>query len=517
MGFGKQPNRQLPSGEYARTTRRGNNVRTWEPATTRDRGSSRPGISKYLSTQIAGTEFVCQDLNVIVSAGFTPPGGTVQQSQSGRVVTLVGVSQGNIYTTTPGGTAWTAATNNSGETPPLNYSGIVFSAANNQQLFFVDGINYIVYDPSTNIAVTWAATAGTLPVDSDGNYARLICTWRGRTVVSGLLNDPQNWFMSKLGDAYNWDYGSVVNSTTRAVAGNNSSLGFIGDVVTSLIPYSDDVLIFGGDHSIYMMSGDPMGGGQIDLVSDAIGMAWGMPWCKDPYGVVYFFSNRTGIYTLVPGQAPVRISQAIEQLLFGVDTGANAIRLMWNDRFQGLHVFITSLDAPIATTHLFYETRSGAWWTDRFAKPAFDPLCCVVLDGNDPDDRVPLMGCWDGYVRALDALATDDDGFPISSEVVIGPILTPNLDEMTIKDLQAIIGESSGTVNFQIYAGRTAELALRNAPVFSSSWKAGRNLTKGMRASGHALYLRISSTDQWAMEQIRARITTRGKVRMRGH
>src|SRR6202020_709199 len=118
-------------------------------------------------------------------------------------------------------------------------------------------------------------------------------------------------------------YNPVPYVATAAVAGNNSTVGVVGDVVTALIPYSDDLLIFGGDHTIYIMTGDPAAGGQIDLVSDAIGMAFGIPWCKDPYGTVYFFSNRTGIYTLVPGQAPVRISQNIEQILFGIDTGTN--------------------------------------------------------------------------------------------------------------------------------------------------------------------------------------------------
>jgi hypothetical protein len=29
-------------------------------------------------------------------------------------------------------------------------------------------------------------------------------------------------------------------------------------------------------------------------------MAWGEAWCMDPSGVVYFFSNRTGVFGYVP-------------------------------------------------------------------------------------------------------------------------------------------------------------------------------------------------------------------------
>lgn len=516
MGFAKQPNRRMQDGSYARTTRQGVNVRTWEPATTRDRGSSRPGVQKYIPDQVSGEDWVAQELNLLATVNIAPEGRTVQNSQSGRVVYLVAVSQGLVFWALPGDTAWTASVNNTGEDPPLNETGVLYSTAHSQKMWFADGINYCVFDPATNGVNLWVATAGQLPQDSDGNYGRLICTWRGRIVLSGLLNDPQNWFMSAVGDPLNWDYGPLSVSSTQAVAGNNSSLGLIGDVVTTLIPYSDDLLIFGGDHTIYIMSGDPMDGGQIDLVSDSIGMAFGLPWCKDPYGTVYFFSNRCGIYTLVPGQSPIRISQSIEQLLFGVDTGTNGIRLLWNDRFQGLHVFITPLAAPSPTYHLFYEVRSGAWWLDKFASTGMDPLCCCIFDGNGPDDRVPLMGCWDGWVRALNPLATLDDTLPISSFVIIGPIVTQNLDEITLKDMQAVFGETSGEIQFEVFTGSTAEQALNQPAVFSGTWGPGRNLTQSIRLSGHAIYLKISSTDQWAMEQIRAHLATRGEVRMRG-
>ena len=516
-GFGKQPNRQLPSGEYARTCRSGINVRTWEPATTRDRGSSRPGLDHFIADTVSGNPFVVQELNTLVTVGITPVGDhTMQRSQSGRVVNLVAVSQGAVFFANPGDTVWTPTVNNTGEDPPLNFTGVLFSSALNQKLYFVDGINYVYFDPSDGGLHLWTASAGVMPQDADGNYARLICTWRGRLVLSGLLDDPQNWFMSAVSDGTNFNYNPVPTLSTQAVAGNNSSLGLIGDTVTALIPYSDDLLIFGGDHTIYLMSGDPMAGGQIDLVSDAIGMAFGAPWCKDPYGTVYFYSNRCGIYTLVPGAAPVRISQAIEQLLFSVDTGTNGIRLLWNDRFQGLHVFITPLAAPAPTFHLFYEVRSGAWWMDQFALPGMDPLACCVLDGNGPDDRVPLLGCWDGVVRALNPLATTDDGYPIKSSVVIGPLLTSNLDEVTIKDLQAILGESSGAVKFELFTGTTAERAFAQGPVFTGTWGAGRNLTQGLRQGGHAVYLRLSAANPWAMESIRARLSLRGKPFRRG-
>jgi hypothetical protein len=393
---------------------------------------------------------------------------------------------------------------------------VMMSAVNNQRLYFADGVNYCYWEPVNGNVQTWAATAGTLPVDEDDNTPRLICTWRGRTVLSGLLKDAQNWFMSAVSDPHDFDYAPDQPSPTQAVAGNNSSLGLIGDVITALIPYTDDVLIFGGDHTLYLMRGDPMAGGSIDLVSNTVGVAWGEAWAQDPFGNVYFFANNPAIYRFVPGQQPVRISQAVERLLRDVDTGNSVIRLLWDDKFQGLHVFVTNADEPAAATHFFWEARANAWWTEVFAEDAHNPLCCCTFDGNTPTDRTALLGAWDGYVRHFDPAAADDDGTPVDSEVWVGPLLTKDLDEVLLKDMQPVLGEDSGDVEFAVHVGRTAEEALASAAVVTGTWSAGRNLTTMVRRAGHAVYIKLTSSNKWALEAIRCRLSAQGKVRRRG-
>ncbi len=439
-----------------------------------------------------------------------------QLSQSGRIVTLLTVSQGSVFVAQPGDSVWTSTINGCAVSPPLAYTGVVYSTQLNQKLWFADGVNYAYYDPSINTVLPWKAAAGTLPVDLRGNLPRLICTWRGRIVLAGLLYDPSNWFMSAVSEPRNFDYAPNFITPTQAVTGTASPMGLVGDVITGLIPYSDDTLIFMGDHSIYQMSGDPMSGGQLDRVSDAIGGAWGICWCKDPYGTIYFVSNRCGIYTLVPGQKPIRISQPIEQLIRNLDTGMTNIRCVWNDEWQGVHFFFTPLLAPESATHLFYEWRTGAWWPDVYGADRMNPLCCVALDGNTITDRVTLIGSWDGYVRAISENAVDDDGTPIPSFVVLGPLNTKNLDELLLKDLQAVLGATSGTVTYQIYTGKTAEQALSSAPFPTNTWLAGRNLSRLIRRSGHAIYVKLSATTPWSMETIRALVAPQGIVRGRG-
>ncbi len=372
---------------------------------------------------------------------------------------------------------------------------VTFSTQYLQDVYFVDGTNYKRYLSSTDAVSTWVASApGVLPVDCNVNTARLICTWRARIVLAGILCNPGDWFMSAVNNPLDWDYSPVSITPTQAVAGNNAPAGQIADIINTLIPYSDDVLIFGCDHTIWMLQGDPMSGGQIDLVTDTLGMAWGRPWCKGPDGTLYFFSSRGNVYQIPPAGGPeekfiagkpVRMSQQINNRLMNVNVRTSIIRMCWDERLQGLHVFITPLDGS-ATTNFFWESATNAWWPDVFGDPLYNPRSVAVFDGDNPDDRAVLLGCQDSYIRIIDFAATQDDRKEIDSFVVLGPLVTKNLDELILKDIVAVLSEGSGDVTYEVYVGQTAESALASAPVASGTWGSSRNFNVGIRRAGHA-------------------------------
>lgn len=512
-GFERQSVRQTASGKYARTTPTGINVRAYDSFLERYRGGSRSGLSRLIDVQVSGAKLI-QGLACISGVGYSAPGGGVQTSQSGRVVTCAVVSNGTLKVGDVGATSWTLPT---GGTGAFNNSGLVFMSPLNQKLYFADGTNWKYYDPATNAVLTWNATAGTLPVDSDGNKPRLIETYRGRIALSGLLKDPQNVFLSKVGDAHNFNYGPLSPSPLDAIAFNASDLGRIGDSVTSMAPIADDVMLIGGDHTLNLLRGDPLDGGRLDRLSDTIGMPWGRAWCGDPLGAIYFVSNRMGIYRVAASGQMQRISQQIEQLLADVNTGAKTISMIWDDRFQGLHVFITTTArATAGDFHFFWEARTGAWWMDVFGNKKHNPLCCAILDGNLPTDRVAIIGSWDGYVRFLDPAATKDDGTAIESQVLLGPLLTKDSEELLLKGVQALLAEDSGDVAFKVFVGNSAEAAYNSTSELEGTWTAGRNQTDFIRRSGHAIYVRIDSDVPWAMEWVRMTLKGTGAVRRRG-
>lgn len=482
------------------------NVRSVDPTTNRSRGAQRMGTSKYLASTLNSTNPI-QNLEHITISGSvaTSTGASV------RGLRGVGVAGGTVKTFVRGGAygAVTNGTNALNTTTPYIGSAILFS-----QIFYADGVNWKKYDAPGNTVYPMVADYGSLPTDSNGNAPRLICTWRGRLVWSGLQGDPQNWFMSRQFDPLDYDYNPNVitrANAQQAVAGNNCEAGLVPDIVNSMIPYSDDILIFLCDHSIWQMTGDPASGGQIDRISDVVGGCFGTPWCKDGYGNVYFFGSRGGIYQMqpVPGAtaAPKRITlDNIDGSLLDVDLSNNIIRMEWDDRFQHVMIFVTPIDGS-ETFNFAYDLRNDAFWIDQFSDASHNATAVHQMDGDDPNDRVVLVGGQDGVIRFLDLNAEDDDGIAIASYVILGPIQA-NSGRIRLKELRPVLGMNSDPVTLELYVGNSVEEAFNvDEPMLQATIYPGRGPAIRSGAVGQSLFLKLSNQsikESWQYESIYA-------------
>ena len=471
------------------------NVRAYDPGTGRSRGGQRAGLTKYVDARTADGKV--QDIGQVVGRD-TPS----DQSEVGaRTVYNYAVTNGTVAKVTTSG--FTTATN--GSSALSSSVPAIFSAEMFGDVYFADGASTKKWTASTNTVSTWTASSGSLPVDS-GNEPRLIETWNGRIVMSGISSDPHNWFMSAVGDPTNWNYSPTVQTQTQAVAGNNAEAGKSQDIVNAMCPYNDDILIIFGDHSIWQMTGDPAAGGRFDLISSSIGAPFGRPYCKSPEGVLYFFGSRGGVYRMQPGQAPVNITeQQIQDRMNQYNANTTLVRMVWSDRERGVYVFLTPLGGG-ATTNYYYDVRNQSWWADNFGNNDHNPISVHTFDGDSASDRTVLLGGQDGYVRKFDydTPSKSDDGTAIDSYVYLGPCQLQGRPKLMLTELKTALGAGSNDVTFGIYGAETAQAAhALGSPNFTGTFSAGRNKSERRRAMGHDIFIKLqndSDNQAWSYE-----------------
>lgn len=430
-----------------------------------------------------------------------------------RATNLLAVCNGNIYegdlTTLP------LITSGAGLLDPTVDVSFAYSAGFG---YFVDGTSIIKVDLINKAKLTYAATTGTAPT-----LCTLACMWRDRLVLAAPIATPQNFFMSRVGTHTDWDYSQT--DSAAAFAGNASKAGHIGDPILALIPLSDDVLLIGGDHSLWAIHGDPSDGGSIDLISDSIGILGPQAWTKAPDGTVYFLGTG-GLYRIGSnGGLPQNIGNDEWNDYFRqIDRGRNYTRLAWDRDNQGCFVFVTPFVSG-TTTHLWYDHRLDGFWPVQYPIN-HGPISVLVYDGDGPNDRVMLLGGRTGLIQKVNA-DKDDDGTAITSFIFLGPYKVSDVTESTLEWADVILGEPVGnfvagdfnvTVAFQ--AGQTVEKAYASPlRTRSKTYTTPRRQSRLLqRIAGNVFFVKLSNSTlakTWVLEKIVGMFMGGGLVRRR--
>ncbi len=372
---------------------------------------------------------------------------------------------------------------------------------------------------TVNEDVTDATVNGTITFYDVG--CKDMTLYRGRTVMWGMPSDPQNWFMSAVNNPLNFDYSPATTSQTQAVAGNNSDAGLLGDILNCCAPYSDDLMFMGGDHTLWVMRGDPAAGGVIDNISYQTGIVGPDAFAWDPEGNFYFLGSEKLWRIPAGSSAPEPMSRGrLDSTFSSLNLKTSTVHMIWDIIEQGLHVFIVpSAQAASGSepTHIFWDTRTDSFWKDKYPS-AMGPTTVYVFDADDPDDTAVLLGGWDGYIRFIDINKADDDGTAIASHVWYRPILLSDMSRVRISEIRAIMATGSGAVRLEVHASDTAENLIASAtPRFTHDLAADRNRTIIKRAVGNAIGVKLVNDSAalitWAVESMTARVTPAGRHR----
>jgi WD40 repeat protein len=433
---------------------------------------------------------------------------------SARRARVVAVSGGNVYRSTVDNTGLAIVNNGTGAQIA---AGISRGREAYQRMFFCDSTadGYVYLDYADNTVKDWASdvTDGALPVgNADPDTAcRLITLYRGRIVLAGLLEEPQNWFMSRSGNPFDWDYSPTTPDGLEAIAGNNSEAGELGDVLTCLAPFRDDLLVMGGANSLWVMQGDPAAGGAIDNVSRQLGIVGPDAYAWTPTGTL-FFLGQNGLYRWSPGtMAPEPASRGrLDKSLSTIDVSTSIVRMTYDLLWQGVHIFVTPLTEPDAPmNHWFWDERTDSFWRDQYPTRV-GPTAVALFESDDPERRAVLLGGHDGYIRHFDPSSLNDDGDAISSYIVIPPIQGDGFTKVQHVETRAVLDRASGDLELAVYRGREAQEATQKAiaggvPSFATTLYPGQSKAIKPGVSAASIAYRLSNSvlnTTWALESL---------------
>ena len=506
------------------------NVRGVGALESRRRGGSRPGLVKVYATDfgsaitavapvtsVSSAGVRTNDMVVIVDGVFKYLRGSAVTATTSELLDENGVA---ILTEDGDTIVFDSSVSSAG---PIG-TGVFSTAERNGRLLVADA-GLKEYDPQTGVLSVLTATTGTIPTT-----CTLIAVYRDRVFLAG---SDHVWYCCRQSDILDWNFGANSSDAGRAVAGEISGAGSIGEVITAMIPNGQSSLLFASKNGLWLLRDDPTYGAMLK-VSHEIGIISPTAWAMSHDGTVAFLSG-DGVYLTSPGQAehPVRFSEErIPDQLRGIDTAANTVTMAWDATARGFHLFITPTPTELAPNNLGQH-----WWFDLVNKAmwpvvlpaAMQPVAVARLQGTTGLSEV-VLGCRDGYLRKFSSAATTDDGTAIQSHVLLGPfsMASGDMTDAVLAEIHGILADNSGTVTWRVVMGPTAEYvadmavagitsALAGTTISgvadSGSWSEDRNKVVRPRARGPWCVIWLSAATPWEFEAVAVRINQLGRMR----
>jgi len=363
------------------------------------------------------------------------------------------------------------------------------------------------------------------------DLATIMCRYRGRVVLAGDSNYPHQWYMARQSNPFDMLY--MEDDAQSAITGANSDFGQIGDIVVSLIPFSDDYLMFGCVNSMWLLAGDPASGGSLDLFADTTGIASKTAWCKDGGGNLYFVGN-DGIYKIGRGFSSFenlsinKMPSIIDDL--ALDSGKQQITMGYDAKQHGLEICVTNLEDN-SNANYWYDLRTNGFFPEMYQSD-HAVYSQFYYQADEKEYKRLMVGCNDGYIRTFDPLSKNDDGSAIDSYAVMGPtpLASDDFREGLVNGLVMVSGggdlggselDTDG-LNCKLYASQTSEGVIEairagTTPKYSYTHTgAGRGRHKKPRVRGVAMAVKLSNDnidETWAIEKVPYEVKPVGRVR----
>jgi hypothetical protein len=491
---------------------------------------SKLGVADFINTKISTSDIAPTDKSAPIKGTLLTYDGDPDATM---VVDYVTAADGaaDIYGYVTSGTIPSTAvvltgTNESGTPTAVSFTKTAVAPVSNPHWY-----QWTVY-PSAS-----GTDFGIMPVK-----AYLGCLYRGRGVLSGNPNAPNQWYMSRIANLYDWDYSAT--DAMSAVAGQDADAGELGDIIRALVPYKDDILIFGCATSMWYLRGDPMSGGSIDSFDLTIGIFGANSWCIDGEGSFYFWGSG-GIYrSSIEGGVISKPSLITGILLPNIikdtaaDPSTHRICMGYDRKRLGIVITITKLSDG-TSSNWWYDLRTQGFFPESYPT-ASGAYSLFNYQANSDTYSGLLLGCKDGYVRKFndslkgDNATADNPGVGTTAinsyvgmvqQIGDGEDREGKLNSLTITTAGGASGggfADTDSVSFEISKGNNAETVWEDMIDGATAQETGSIITTGrqnrVRKKVRGVYLGLkfynsTVSKTWALEKITAEVVPAGKVK----
>ena len=512
-------------GSYAQTqapytTFRAKNVRGVGSLERRVRGGTRPGLSKYVSTDFGSVITAIQPLSYVDSNGDIQQDfmvicdGAIKVVSGSTVTTMTSklVTEDGAYVTTEAG-AYIVFDSTVPSVNPIGNTN-AYMTCQSEGKAYIASSTLLEFDPLLGTVNTVANAPASQPI---------VFIYDGRIVLTG---EDHMFYMSRQNDFTNWDFGEDYRDVSVAVAGFFGENGIISGTITYGTSYDDRAAILATTDDLWVIYGNPSpeGDGQKKNVSREVGIIAPQAACITPDGLLVFLA-RTGLYTWQIGteKEPEPFSEGIiPEDLRDIDPTAKEVILKYDGKEKGVHLFLTPSSG--AEEHWYFDLKHKAMWSVVFGNNNHQPLAVEVF--NQSGDSKVVLGCGDGYLRVFDNDATDDDGTAIDSAVMLGPFHISGEYAKTgqIVEMDADFADNSSSITWKIYVADTAEEVCDNVKTDldgvtttymdkTGTWSENHNTPDYPRSRGAWGVLWLASTGHWSYEMIKLIFTQAGRLR----
>lgn len=493
------------------------NVLPDDPFLERERGGSRPGIETAVSGNVGGP------VQWIGSIGYRDEDGKLRRE-------LCAVGNGSLFHDKGSGLEEVGS--------GLATDGIITAAEFSGKLYVAgsDANDRIpkVYDPKAETFADLELNAGAeIPKN-----CRILARYRERLVLTQDDDNPNNVYMSRLGDPTDWDYEAKDAGT--AINFINDLAGVVGEPVIAAIEHTDSCMIFACENSVWSLRGDPAQGGYVEKIASELGFLSHQSFCYTPDGWLFAMTEE-GLYAMnssCGGPFASVSREKVPQELRGIDTENYHVSMVYDQGLRGILIFVSEKSATgsggtppfgppgtgnspppeggsLTTPHFFVDVKTtmgsdvthpatASFWPIAMSSSR-EPTACATLKGGTGPFGYGMMGTRSGTINRFNNTLESDSGDNFTSYIMYGPImLGDSFNEGMLSEIRASMAFDSEEVQFELYVHETPEEAVHlDAPTYSGTWTAGSNRTYYPRVRGGAAYIVVRGVNKrFALEGI---------------